>query len=293
VRRPNPEEAGTLDLLVEEARAAGAELALATDPDADRLAVAIPDREADGGWRVLTGDETGALLADHVLRRTPPRERTGRLLVTTVASSTLLARIAAAAGVHSATTLTGFKWIMRAPATIEGGTGVLFGYEEAIGFAVTDIVRDKDGISAALAVAACAEDAAAEGLTLQDRLDDLARRFGVHATSQVAVELTGADGRARMRAVMEGLQADPPRTLCGRPVDAVEDRLEEGDVLILRSGEEVRAVIRPSGTEPKLKIYLQSVVAVTADTPLRQARRLAAERLAELERELRERTGLG
>jgi phosphomannomutase len=257
--RPNPEEAGVLDLATAAAERADADVVLANDPDADRLAVAIPD---GAGWRRLHGDEAGALLADFLLEHVARPERA--LLVTTVASSTLLARMAAATGARYAETLTGFKWIMRAVADAPDHR-LLLGYEEALGYAVSDVVRDKDGISATLVMAQLAAQEKRAGRTLADRLDDIAARYGRHATEPVTIELGGADGAARRERIMAALRARPPRTLLGRPVTAVEDLrdgargLPPSDVLVLRS-EGARVVIRPSGTEPKLKAYLEVVV---------------------------------
>jgi phosphomannomutase len=257
--RPNPEEAGVLDLAIAAAEREGVDVVLANDPDADRLAVAIPDGD---GWRRLHGDETGALLADFLLERAPHPERS--LLVTTIASSTLLGRMAAAAGARYAETLTGFKWIMRALADAPGYR-LLLGYEEALGYAVSDVVRDKDGISAALVMAQLAAQEKRAGRTLSHRLDDIAARYGRHATAPLTLELAGAGGLERMRRIMAALRAEPPATLLGRPVTAVEDlragtgALPPSDVLVLRA-DGVRVVVRPSGTEPKLKAYLEVVV---------------------------------
>ena len=214
--KPNPEEPGALDLLLAEATRTGADLALANDPDADRLAVALPDPAAPSGWRVLTGDEIGALLGDHLLRHAADPAR--RLLVTTIVSAGLLGELAAAAGAAYAETLTGFKWIMRAaddPA-VPPGHRFLFGYEEALGYAVSDVVRDKDGMSAALVLAAAAAQARSHGQTLTGVLDDIARRFGLYATSQFSVDLSGGPGadpeadqrpaRSRCRAAGRGPQ---------------------------------------------------------------------------------------
>jgi phosphomannomutase len=257
--RPNPEEAGVLDLALAAAAREDADVVLANDPDADRLAAAIPDGD---GWRRLHGDETGALLADFLLERAPRPERA--LLVTTVASSTLLGRMAAASGARYVETLTGFKWIMRALAGAPEHR-LLLGYEEALGYAVSDVVRDKDGISAALVLAQLAALQKRAGRTLADRLDDIAARFGRHATEPVTLELAGPDGTAQRERIMSALRADPPATLLGHPVTAVEDlrnglgALPPSDVLILRA-EGARVVVRPSGTEPKLKAYLEVVV---------------------------------
>src|SRR6188472_201532 len=214
-RRPNPEEPGTLDLGLAAAARAGADLLLVNDPDADRLAAAIPAPE---GWRVLRGDEIGVLLADFRLEHAVAPEQA--LLVTTVASSTLVPKLAAAAGARSEVTLSGFKWIMRAA---RPGEVLLLGYEEALGYAVSDVVRDKDGISAALVVAQLAARARRAGRTLADRLDAIAERFGLHATDQITIELEGAAGPERMARTMAALRADPPSTLLGRPVAAVAD----------------------------------------------------------------------
>jgi phosphomannomutase len=268
MRRPNPEEPGTLDLGLAEAARVQADLLLANDPDADRLAVAIP---AAGGWRVLRGDEVGVLLADFRLEHA--RDPARALLVTTVASSTLLGRLAAEAGAGFALTLTGFKWIMRAVAEAPDRE-LLLGYEEALGFAVSDVVRDKDGISAALVVAQLAAQERRAGRTLADRLDAISSRVGLHLTDQVTVELEGADGPRRAARIMAALRADPPWTLLGRPVAGVDDlqagvrrrpdgreeRLDgpRADVVVIE-GEAARVVVRPSGTEPKLKAYLEVV----------------------------------
>jgi len=276
VTRPNPEEPGTLDLALAEAAAHDADVLLANDPDADRLAVAIPGA---GGWRRLHGDEIGALLADFLLEHCEDPQ--GALLVTTVASSTLLARLAEAAGARYAETLTGFKWMMRAVAEAPGQR-LLLAYEEALGYAVSGVVRDKDGISAALVMAQLAATEKRAGRTLQDRLEAIAARYGTHATDQLTLELEGAAADA----ITARLRREPPAALLGRPLESVEDlaaggRLPPADVLILRASG-VRVVVRPSGTEPKLKCYLEVVAA-----DLREA----AEQLAELRGELTELVG--
>ena len=189
--------------------------------------------------------------------------------------------MAAAAGARYAETLTGFKWIMRAVAEAPEHR-LRLGYEEALGYAVSDVVRDKDGISAALVMAQLAAQEKRAGRTLGDRLDDIARRFGRHATEPVTVELAGADGAERRERIMAALRSDPPVTLLGRPVTGIEDLrdgargLPPSDVLILRA-EGARVVIRPSGTEPKLKAYLEVVV----DGPDRAAAAAALRRLRE------------
>jgi phosphomannomutase len=238
---PNPEEPGALDLALELAERTGADLLLASDPDADRCAVAVPD---ETGWRALTGDELGVLLADHLIRS----GRTGTY-ATTIVSSSLLSKLCAARGVPFGETLTGFKWIVRA------ADDLAYGYEEALGFCVLpEVVRDKDGISAALLVADLAAALKAEGRTLQDRLDELAAEFGRHATGQISVRV---EDLRQIGATMAALREDPPRTLLGRPATA-EDLRPYADVLRLRA-DGVRVVVRPSGTEPKLKAYLEVV----------------------------------
>ncbi len=236
---PNPEEPQALSRLLDLAAAAGADLALAHDPDADRCAAAVPYPD---GWRVLHGDEVGVLLADHLMRRGV----TGRY-ATTLVSSSLLRAMCAARGVPYAETLTGFKWIVRA------GEDLAYGYEEAMGYCVAPwLVRDKDGITAALLLCELAAGLRAELRALPDRLDELAAEFGVHATDQLAVRVERLDEAAAM---MARLRAAPPASLLDEPVTAVEDWAPRADVLVLRTGSG-RLVVRPSGTEPKLKAYL-------------------------------------
>lgn len=248
VRYPNPEESGACDLLLALAADTGADVALANDPDADRLAAAVRGR-------LLTGDELGLLLADHVLRSRPGP------VATSLVSSSALARLADARGVPCTTTLTGFKWIMRA------SPDLVFGYEEALGYAAgPGLVRDKDGISAALLLAEAAAGERRVGRTLLDRLDDLAREIGLSLTRPVTVRLADA-GHAP--AILQQLRADPPATLAGRAVELVDLRsgpngLRPTDGVVLR-GDDVRAVVRPSGTEAKLKAYLEAT-ATAADT---------------------------
>ncbi|MGH3375634.1 MAG: phospho-sugar mutase [Actinoallomurus sp.] len=269
---PNPEEPGAMDLAL--ALGKSRDLVIANDPDADRCAVAT-------GGRMLTGDEVGGLLAEHVLRHT---EGADRLVATTIVSSSLLSKIAAAHGVRYAETLTGFKWIMK------GGSDrdrLVYGYEEALGYCVGGDdgvpVRDKDGVGAALTVAALAAEAKAEGRTLLDLLDDQARRYGLHATAQLSVRVEDlsliADAMARLRAA-------PPAELAGRTVTSVEDLadgldgLPPADVLRLRLAGGGRVIVRPSGTEPKLKCYLE--VVVPASGSAEQARTAAGAELESL-----------
>ncbi len=253
---PNPEEPGAMDHLIALAGSTGADLAIANDPDADRCAVAIPEA---GGWRPLRGDELGALLADHLIRRGVPGT-----YATTIVSSSLLGRLCAARGVPYAETLTGFKWIVRAAEELA------FGYEEALGYCVAPaMVRDKDGITAALTVAELAAGLKAQGRTLGDRLDELAVEFGVHATDQLSVRV---DDLAEIGAAMTRARQNPPDGLLGTKLTGITDLLPENDVLTFRTGT-ARVVIRPSGTEPKLKAYLEVVEPVDGgDVPAARSR---------------------
>jgi phosphomannomutase len=287
---PNPEEPGALDLALAYARDLAADLVLASDPDGDRLAVAVPDPGAEGGWRTLTGDQVGALLGAFVLGafeagarevgastgQGDPRER---LAASTVVSSSLLAKIAAAAGVQYAETLTGFKWIVRA-ADERPGTRFVFGYEEALGYAVGDVVRDKDGIGAALTMLGLTAQGRAAGQSVLDRWDALETAHGVHLTAQLTLP-TRSPGE-----IMAGLRAAAPRTLGESLVRSVTDlapgsaELPPTDALILRL-DGARVVLRPSGTEPKLKAYLE-VTEPVAPGGLAEARRRAGSRMSPL-----------
>ena len=284
---PNPEEPGAMDLAV--ALGATADLVIANDPDADRCCVAVGDR-------VLSGDELGVLLADHVLRNTKGSER---LVVTTIVSSTMLRRMAAAHGVHYAETLTGFKWIVRANPP---GTRFVFGYEEAIGYCIgavrgPGVVRDKDGIGAALAIAELAADLKTHGRTLLDRLDELCHQYGLHATAQWSVRVSELD---QIAAAMTTLRSAQPTSLGGHPVARTVDLLSDptglpptdGLTFWLGSAEAPygRVVVRPSGTEPKLKAYLEVVVPVTSTVAA--ARAQADPALAAIKASLQQITGL-
>ncbi len=284
---PNPEEPGAMDLALAAGAASAADVVIANDPDADRCAAAV-------GGRMLTGDELGALLADHILRHTSGKDR---LVASSLVSSTLLAKIAAAHGVRHRATLTGFKWITRAGDAVPGSRFV-FGYEEALGYCVAGTgwpVRDKDGISAALLVAELAADAKTRGQTLCDRLDALARAHGLHATAPWTVRV--ADLR-QIAAEMRRLRDRPPAGLGGLAVletvdlSAGSDDLPPTDGLLLRLDGDARVVVRPSGTEPKLKAYLEAVVPVV-DGDVDGARAVAATRLDAVRADLAAATGLG
>ncbi|MGP2440497.1 phospho-sugar mutase [Streptomyces sp. JW3] len=277
---PNPEEPGAMDLAFATARGSEPDLVIANDPDADRCAVAVPDGDE---WRMLRGDEVGALLAAHLVNR----GATGTF-AESIVSSSLLARIAGAAGLPHTETLTGFKWIARAE-------GLRYGYEEALGYCVDpEGVRDKDGITAALLVTELASVLKAEGRTLLDLLDDLAVAHGLHATDQLSVRV---DDLAVIADAMRRLRERPPGALGGLPVTRAEDLTEGTDGLPPTDGlrytlDGARVVVRPSGTEPKLKCYLEVVVPVAGRAGLRAARAEAADRLAAVKRDLAAAAGL-
>ena len=261
---PNPEEPGAMDLSFEAARTAGAELILANDPDADRLAVAIPDAAAPGGWRRLTGNEVGLLLGWRAARTA-----TAGTLACSIVSSPGLQAIAEHYGLDFAATLTGFKWISRAP-------GLVYGFEEALGYLVNpDTVRDKDGISAAVAVLGLVAEAREEGRTLGDLLDESAATFGHFASGQVSLRVDDVSVIGR---IMSALRAAPPASVGTVAVERIEDLLTapegspRGDVLRVWLTDGSRVIVRPSGTEPKLKAYLD----VRGDSAEDAAARLAA-----------------
>ncbi len=283
---PNPEEPGALDASVATAEAMAAagrppDVILANDPDADRLAVAVPDRA--GRWVRLTGDQVGVLLADHLLRH---RRGAGRLVAASVVSSRQLATLAADAGVEAVTTLTGFKWVAR-PIVDRPDTTYVLGYEEALGYCVGDAVRDKDGIAAALVVAELVAEALAVGETVWDRLDRLAVAHGLHLTAPATVRYDGPGGDERRTATMARLRSEPPAELASVAVIEAEDllagrRLPPTDGLVWHLADRSRVIIRPSGTEPKLKAYLEVIVPVAGPDDLGDAHRRAEVRLAAL-----------
>ncbi|OBK16695.1 phospho-sugar mutase [Mycobacterium asiaticum] len=264
---PNPEEPGATDALLALAADVGADVAIALDPDADRCAVGIPDRT---GWRMLSGDETGWLLGDYILSHPAARSRT---VASTVVSSRMLAAIAAHHGANHVETLTGFKWLARADAK-EPGT-LVYAYEEAIGHCVDPAaVRDKDGISAA--VLFCDLVAALRGRPVPELLDDLARRYGVHEVAAVPRRVASVDEAV---ALMSRLRDNPPGRLGGFTATVTDIT----DALLFTGGDDatsMRVVVRPSGTEPKLKCYLEIRCAPTADVD--SARQRARHRRDEL-----------
>lgn len=268
---PNPEEPGATDLLAARMAATDAHIGLAVDPDADRVAVLVRDR--DGAPRQLTGDQVGALLGEWLLAEVT--SGADRLVVTTVVSSSLLAKIADAHGAHHAETLTGFKWLSRPAMQHPEWTQVL-AYEEAIGYAIGPDARDKDGLSAALAVASMAAFEESRGRTLLDALDDLHRRHGAHVTDNFSLRDDRPGARERRDALLAELAASPPGHVGDAPVS--DFRWLAPDVLRIDLEGNVRVLVRPSGTEPKLKCYVEAIEAVP-DGDVDAARELAMARL--------------
>jgi phosphomannomutase len=282
---PNPEEPGALDLSFETAREFDADLVIANDPDADRLAIAIRDSSQSTGFRALTGNEVGALLgwrAAELLDAAAHDEQSASgTLACSIVSSPALRAVAADYGLEFAETLTGFKWVSRTP-------GLVFGFEEALGYLVNpSTVRDKDGISAALALLDLASGLAARGLTLDDQLDAFSMRFGQFASGQVSVRVTDLSQITR---VMARLRAEPPAEIGGIRVASIEDllgtdgALPPSDVLRMHLDDGSRVMVRPSGTEPKLKVYLDTQ---SSDGSLEERRAAAAEALSRLEEGVR------
>jgi len=267
---PNPEEAGALDLAMDLGRQVGAELIVANDPDTDRLCVAVEDASASQGFTQLTGNELGVLLADWLLGERARRGELpeGALVLTTVVSTTMLERLAQEHGARYAETLTGFKWIWdRALALEVEGARYIFGFEEALGYCVGPAVRDKDGVGAAQALMELAARWKERGKTLRERLEELARVHGVHVTDQISTVLPGLDGRARIDAIMARLREAAPTSIGGLKVERSRDLsgveadqagLPRSDVLTYWLAGGSRVVVRPSGTEPKLKCYIEA-----------------------------------
>ncbi|MER6237298.1 phospho-sugar mutase [Streptomyces clavifer] len=280
---PNPEEPGAMDLAFATARRAAPDLVIANDPDADRCAVAVPDPSAAAGWRMLRGDEVGALLAAHLVSR-----GVKGVLAESIVSSSLLARIAAKAGLGYEETLTGFKWIARVE-------GLRYGYEEALGYCVDpEGVRDKDGITAALLVAELASVLKQKGRTLLDLLDDLAVEHGLHATDQLSVRV---EDLSVIADAMRRLRENPPAALAGLPVTSAEDLSRGTELLPPTDGLRyhltgARVIVRPSGTEPKLKCYLEVVVPVASAAALPEARTQAAALLTAIKHDLSAAAGI-
>ena len=288
---PNPEEPGAIDAALTLAAIVHPDLVLANDPDADRCAVAVPDPSAatvdnPQGWRTLRGDEVGSLLGAHILSRGVSAEA---VFANSIVSSRLLAAMAADAGIKHKETLTGFKWISRV-------AGLRYGYEEALGYCVDPHqVRDKDGISAALMLAELAAGLRVRGRSLLDVLDDLAVTHGVHATEAFAVRVDDLD---LISTLMSRLRKGPPTEMGGVPVARIDDLAQGSERLPPTEGlryfldDGSRVIVRPSGTEPKLKVYLEAIVGVEASSGLLAARIEAAGRLVRIGTSMRTLTTL-
>ncbi|MET4094461.1 phospho-sugar mutase [Arthrobacter sp. UYCu712] len=290
VNFPNPEEPGALDLALETAARVDADIVIANDPDADRAAVAAKDPDT-GAWRMLRGDEVGALLGAHVVARFAAAgdEAPEGVFANSIVSSRLLARIAAAAGYAHEETLTGFKWIARVP-------GLLYGYEEALGYCVApSLVRDKDGISAAVLIAEFAAAAKAEGKTIFDTLDELYLVHGLHASDQLSIRVADL---GLLDAMMNRLRVSAPESFGGSAVETVTDLAEGSEHLPPTEGllyltrDLSRVIIRPSGTEPKLKCYLEVIRSVGSAAELPEARLQARAALDGVLADVREALGL-
>ncbi|MFB6620178.1 phospho-sugar mutase [Streptomyces sp. NPDC085524] len=280
---PNPEEPGAMDLAFAKAAEVNPDIVIANDPDADRCAVAVPD---NGGWRMLRGDEVGALLAAHLVHKGAQGT-----FAESIVSSSLLGRIAEAAGLPYEETLTGFKWISRVE-------GLRYGYEEALGYCVDpEGVRDKDGITAALLVAELASELKEQGRTLTDLLDDLAMAHGLHATDQLSVRVSDLSVIA---SAMAALRAEPPTSLAGLRVVSAEDLAVGSPALpptdglryYLDGDYKARVIVRPSGTEPKLKCYLEVVVPVPEASDLAPSRTRGQEVLDAIKKDLAAAAGI-
>jgi len=269
---PNPEEKGAMDLSFALARKLGAQLVLANDPDADRLAVAVPSAASATGFQQLTGNQVGVLLGHYLLTREAAKDK--RVTIASIVSSPMLGVIARALGVRYEETLTGFKWIANRAMELEkdGGWRFVFGYEEALGYTVGDVVRDKDGISAALVFSELAAKLAAEGRTVQAELEAICRKFGLFVSSQVNVTRKGKEGAAEIAALMDRLRAATVSQIGPLKVLAISDyaarkrrvtggattdlALPKTNMVVFELEGSSRVIARPSGTEPKVKLYV-------------------------------------
>lgn len=259
---PNPEEPGALDLALETGERTSAALVIGNDPDGDRLAAAIPFA---GGWRLFTGNELGVILASHILGNWASSDTP--ITACSVVSSPMLSRMAEASGAFHLTTLTGFKWIANAAlaAEAEGRGTFAFGYEEALGYTIGRTVRDKDGISAALVLADIAAIEAESGRTLLDTLSALWQEHGIWVSSQESIVMPGEEGQSAILAAVDRIAANPPETVTGHPVTSLTDYRRGAEsrppwlgaqhLIEIELGDSGRVLVRPSGTEPKLKVY--------------------------------------
>ena len=269
---PNPEEPGALDLALDLARERNADLLIANDPDADRLAAVIPHHD---DWRPLSGNEIGVLLGDYMLSNDP--DPSNALVASSIVSSPMLSRIAGSYGARHEQTLTGFKWIVKAGLALEkeGKGRFVFGYEEALGYTVGSVVRDKDGISAAVLFTDLVADLRDAGSTLIQRLHELWAKHGLWVSAQTSIVRRGPDGMDALRGAVASIAEDPPERVAGYQVAGVTDYrtgadqrpiwLGAQDLVELTLGDSGRILVRPSGTEPKLKIYVDLAQELTSD----------------------------
>lgn len=301
---PNPEEPGAMDLSHALAKKVGAVLVLANDPDADRLAVAA--RAQNGELVAFTGNETGALLTEHLLTRAGAR--TDKLILSSIVSSPIVGVIAKAHGARWEPTLTGFKWIAnRAIELQKQKIEMVLGLEEALGYSAGALVRDKDGVSSALCIASIAAELHEQGKSLVDALDAVFAKYGAFVSGQVSLKAAGLDGPAKMAAVMARARANPPSSVAGCAVSSIIDlrdgsftgtpsfdpgTLPSSDVVIWELGEQGRVCLRPSGTEPKLKLYLDAASRVQPGEPVATARARALKLMNELSADARGRLDL-
>jgi phosphomannomutase len=293
---PNPEEKGALDRAFALANEVKAELVLANDPDADRLAVAIPDDKAPSGYRALSGNEIGVLLCWDALAHAPVHEGQQKLVVTSIVSSTWLSRIARDYGAAYEEVLTGFKWIAnKAIELSSSGKAFVAGYEEALGYSVGPLVRDKDGISAAVRMAELVRSLRAKGMNLWQKLDELAVLHGLSHGRQWSVTMPGLTGMQRIQGVMSSLRQQPLTMLDDENVAQFVDlarATQPADVLVFHSASGARLTVRPSGTEPKIKFYLELVARVSSSTELAAARAVLDAKAARIQSALQVRLGL-
>jgi len=292
---PNPEEPGAMDLSLELAREVNADLVLANDPDADRLCVAVPSSD---GYRLLTGNDVGVLFADELLAH---GEYTDPLVVTTIVSTSLLEKIAAHYGAAYGETLTGFKWIAEKAVAHQANAGdFVVGFEEALGYSVGHVVRDKDGVSATLIFADLAARCQEQGISVTDRLNQIYRRHGLHLTKQSSMKRPGEAGQAEIAAIMDHLRANPPEQIAGSGVNKMRD-LQSGKEINYRSSTTsqvalptsnvlgywlesgARIMVRPSGTEPKIKFYFEVCEQFQGDEQVSSVEARAQTQLKELE----------
>ncbi|WP_367990224.1 phospho-sugar mutase [Vibrio sp. NTOU-M3] len=282
VNFPNPEEAGAMDMVISLADSVEAQLACANDPDADRFAVAV--RKPDGKYQMLTGDQVGCLFGHYLLNRTRPNEQ---LVGNTIVSSSLLNKIAQSHGAHYYQTLTGFKWLTNiAMQQQDESKSFLFAYEEALGYTVGNAVWDKDGLSAMVAFAQLAAELYSQGKTIWDQLEALYREHGMYINTQLSMALDPS-----APPVGDKLRASPPQEIAGRKVKVIEDlktslrfvsggdteaiNLPASDVLIYHLEGSARVIVRPSGTEPKLKCYYEVVESFETQDSFEQAQQRA------------------